>query len=58
MKDKMKHRDALSHTSIKRIIGGKYNKVEFTKKRPDPHEEYMLYSDGWRKKKPVIKEKV
>jgi hypothetical protein len=45
------HKNSLSNRSIKRMIGGKYNKVTRTKPAPDLSQSYEMRPDGWRRKK-------
>jgi hypothetical protein len=48
-----KHPDALSNTSLKRIIANKYTPIKLTKEQPDMSKIYDIRQDGWRKKRKI-----
>jgi len=45
-----RHKDMLSHTSLKDIVAGKYNKVVPEKTAPMFGDGYIMRRDGWRRK--------
>jgi hypothetical protein len=50
---KFKHKDSLSHGTLKRENSNKYNKFERTIPPIDMSEEYEFTLEGWRKKNEI-----